>query len=58
MINIAPGIEEIISPQVCSVVHIMQLEAISYSKIPEFGPYRQYGLSVKVKRIGLPPLTP
>ena len=54
MINIAPGMEEIISPQVCIVVHIMQLEAISYSKIPEFGPYRQYGLSVKVKRIGLP----
>ena len=40
MINIAPGIEEIISPQVCSVVHIIKLEAISYSKIPEFGPYR------------------
>ena len=40
MINIAPGIEEIISPQVCSVVHIMQLEAISYSKIREFRPYR------------------
>ena len=40
MINIAPGMEETISLEVCIVVHIMQLEAISYSKIREFGLYR------------------